>query len=119
NVDVHAGWGRLAGAGRVAVAGDAGETTLATKNVLLATGSVPRDLPFLKADGSRVLNSDHVLKSTSIPRSMLVIGSGAVGSEFASCYARYGTKTILVEVLPRLLPVEDEEIGKEIERSFK
>jgi len=118
-VDVFAGWGRLGGPGRVVVAGEAGEQTLDAKNVILATGSAPRDLPFLKADGTRILNSDHILKSTSVPKSMLVIGSGAVGSEFASCYSRYGTKTVLVEVLPRLLPVEDEEISKEIERSFK
>lgn len=118
-VDVIAGWGRLQGANKVVVSNDGAETVIEAKNVMLATGSVPRDLPFLKADGVKVLNSDHVLKSTSVPKSMLVIGSGAVGSEFASCYARYGTKTILVEVLPRLLPVEDEDISKEIARSFK
>jgi dihydrolipoamide dehydrogenase len=80
---------------------------------------VPRDLPFLKADGQSVLNSDHILKSQSIPKSLLVIGSGAVGSEFASCFSRYGTKTVLVEVLPRILPVEDEDVSKEVERIFK
>jgi dihydrolipoamide dehydrogenase len=118
-IDVHAGIGRLDGLGRVAVTGEGGETALETRNILIATGSAPRDLPFLKADGQAILNSDHVLKSTSIPASLLVIGSGAVGSEFASCYSRFGTKTILVEVLPRLLPVEDEEISKEIEKSFR
>jgi dihydrolipoamide dehydrogenase len=118
-IDVHAGWGRLDGAHRVVVAAEGGGTVLETKNVILATGSVPRDLPFLKADGAKILNSDHILKSTHVPKSMLVIGSGAVGAEFASCYARYGTKTVLVEVLPRLLPIEDEEISKEIERSFR
>ena len=118
-IDVHAGIGRLAGTGRVAVSGEGGETTLETTNVVIATGSAPRDLPFLKADGQSILNSDHVLRSTSVPASLLVIGSGAVGSEFASCFSRFGTKTILVEVLPRLLPVEDEEISKEIERSFR
>jgi dihydrolipoamide dehydrogenase len=118
-VDVHAGFGRLVSPTQVAVKGDAGETVLNTKNVLIATGSAPRDLPFLKADGQDVLNSDHILKSQSIPKSLLVIGSGAVGSEFASCFSRYGTKTVLVEVLPRVLPVEDEEISKEVERLFK
>lgn len=118
-VEVLAGFGRLAGRGRVSVKGEGGETVVEAANVVLALGSVPRDLPFLKADGAKVLNSDHILKSTSIPKSLLVVGSGAVGSEFASCYARYGSKTVLVEVLPRLLPVEDEEISKEIERSFK
>ncbi len=120
-ITVHPGFGRLLSKDRVAVSagGEGGETVLETRNVILATGSAPRDLPFLKADGKKILNSDHVLKSTGVPKSMLVIGSGAVGSEFASCYARYGTKTVLVEVLPRLLPVEDEEISKEIEKSLK
>src|SRR5450830_2027992 len=118
-VDVHAGLGRLASPNQVAVKDGAAETVLNAKNVLIATGSVPRDLPFLKADGQSVLNSDHILKSQSIPRSLLVIGSGAVGSEFASCFSRYGTKTVLVEVLPRVLPVEDEEISKEVERLFR
>ncbi len=118
-IDVHAGWGRIEGQGRVVVSGDGGETPVSTTNILIATGSVPRDLPSLSADGDKILNSDHILKSTSIPKSMLVIGSGAVGAEFASCFARYGTKTALVEILPRLLPLEDEEISKEIERSFR
>jgi len=118
-IDVHAGFGRLDGPGRVVVSGEGGETALETRNVLVATGSVPRDLPFLRADGASILNSDHILKATSVPASLLVIGSGAVGAEFASCYSRYGTKTVLVEVLPRLLPVEDEEVSKEIEKSFR
>lgn len=118
-IEVHPGLGRLVAADRVAVAGSAGETVLETKNVLIATGSVPRDLPHVRADGGAILNSDHILKAPSIPTSLLVIGSGAVGSEFASCFARYGTKTVLVEVLPRVLPVEDEEVSKEVERAFK
>jgi dihydrolipoamide dehydrogenase len=118
-IDVHAGWGRIVSPNEVAVKDEAGETVLGAKNVLIATGSVPRDLPFLKADGQSVLNSDHILKAQSIPKSLLVIGSGAVGSEFASCFSRYGTKTVLVEVLPRILPVEDEDVSKEVERVFK
>jgi dihydrolipoamide dehydrogenase len=118
-IDVVPGFGRLAAANRVVVLGEAGETVLETKNVLIATGSVPRNLPHLKSDGVSILNSDHILKSTSIPKSLLVIGSGAVGSEFASCFARYGTKTVLVEVLPRILPIEDEEVSKEVEKSFR
>ncbi len=118
-IDVYAGFGRFLSAKQVAVKSDASETVLNAKNVLVATGSVPRDLPFLKADGQAVLNSDHILKSVAIPKSLLVIGSGAVGSEFASCFSRYGTKTVLVEVLPRILPVEDEDISKEVERVFR
>lgn len=118
-VDVVPGFGRLGAPGRVVVTSDGAETALDAKDILLATGSAPRDLPFLKADGVKILNSDHVLRSTHVPKSVLVIGSGAVGSEFASCYSRYGAKTVLVEVLPRLLPVEDEEVSKEIEKSFR
>jgi dihydrolipoamide dehydrogenase len=118
-VEVVPGFGRLDGPGRVVVESERTEKVLEAKNVLLATGSAPRDLPFLKADGVKILNSDHVLKSTRAPKSVLVIGSGAVGSEFASCYSRYGAKTVLVEVLPRLLPVEDEEVSKEVEKSFR
>lgn len=118
-IDVHAGFGRIAGTGRVAVAGEGTGTVLETRNILIATGSVPRDLPLLRADGVSILNSDHVVAATAAPASMLVIGSGAVGAEFASCFSRFGTKTVLVEVLPRLLPLEDDEISKEIEKSFR
>ncbi len=118
-IDVHAGFGRIASEGRVAVAGEGTGTVLETRNILIATGSVPRDLPLLRADGVSILNSDHVVAATAAPASMLVIGSGAVGAEFASCFSRFGTKSVLVEVLPRLLPLEDEEISKEIEKSFR
>jgi dihydrolipoamide dehydrogenase len=90
-----------------------------TKNLMLAMGSVPRDLPHIKADGKRIINSDHILMLESIPQSMLVIGAGAVGSEFASIFSRFGTKTTIVEVMPQLLPIEDEEIAKEFTRIFK
>jgi dihydrolipoamide dehydrogenase len=90
-----------------------------TRNLMLAMGSVPRDLPHIKADGKRIINSDHILMLESIPQSMLVIGAGAVGSEFASIFSRFGTKTTIVEVMPQLLPIEDEEIAKEFTRIFK
>ncbi|HYI13541.1 MAG TPA: dihydrolipoyl dehydrogenase [Thermoanaerobaculia bacterium] len=90
-----------------------------TKNIILAMGSVPKDLPHIKADGKRIINSDHILNLDRIPESMLVIGAGAVGSEFASIFSRFGTKTSIVEVMPQLLPIEDEEIAKEFTRIFK
>lgn len=90
-----------------------------TKNIILAMGSVPRDLPHIKADGKRIINSDHILRLESIPKSMLVIGAGAVGCEFASIFSRFGTKTTIVEVMPQLLPIEDDEISKEFTRIFK
>jgi dihydrolipoamide dehydrogenase len=92
---------------------------LTTKNIILAMGSVPRDLPHIKADGKRIINSDHILRISEIPKSMLVIGAGAVGCEFASIFARFGTKVTIVEVMPQLLPIEDEEIAKEFTRIFK
>jgi dihydrolipoamide dehydrogenase len=90
-----------------------------SKNIILAMGSVPRDLPHIKADGKRIINSDHILKISEVPKTMLVIGAGAVGCEFASIFSRFGTKVTIVEVMPQLLPLEDEEIAKEFTRIFK
>lgn len=114
------GFGRLGEKGVVEVAGEGGEVKkLKTRNIVLATGSTPKDLPDIKVDGKRIINSDHILALTEIPKSMLVIGAGAVGCEFASIFARFGTKVTIVEMLPNLLPVEDEEISKEFTRMFK
>lgn len=114
------GFGRLAGPGVVEVTAEGGQPQrLQAKNVILAMGSVPRDLPHIKADGKRIINSDHILLLEQVPKSMLVIGAGAVGCEFASIFSRFGTKTTIVEVLPQLLPIEDEEISKEFTRLFK
>jgi dihydrolipoamide dehydrogenase len=114
------GFGRVVKPGEVEVTAEGGEKkTLQTKNILLAMGSVPKDLPHIKADGKRIINSDHILVLDHIPESMLVIGAGAVGCEFASIFSRFGTKTTIVEVMPQLLPIEDEEISKEFTRIFK
>jgi dihydrolipoamide dehydrogenase len=113
------GFGRLAGKGVVEVASENETKKLRTKNVILAMGSVPRDLPHIKSDGKKILNSDHILEIDRVPKSMLVIGAGAVGCEFASIFHDFGTEVTVVEVLPRLLPIEDEEISKEFGRLFK
>jgi dihydrolipoamide dehydrogenase len=113
------GHGRVVKPGVVEVEGEGGKKTLETKNIILAMGSVPRDLPHIKADGKRIINSDHILMLDYIPKSMLVIGAGAVGCEFASIFSRFGTKTTIVEVMPQLLPIEDDEIAKEFTRIFK
>lgn len=118
-VDRITGFGRLAGNGVVEVAGEGGTQKLQAKNIILAMGSVPRDLPHIKADGKRIINSDHILVLDKVPQSLLVIGAGAVGSEFASIFSRFGSKTTIVEVMPQLLPLEDEEIAKEFTRLFK
>jgi dihydrolipoamide dehydrogenase len=119
-VDVVNGFGRVAAPGRVAVkSADGTEATYSAKNVLIATGSAPRSLPGIEIDHKAILSSDSILELTDVPKSLLVIGSGAVGVEFASMYARFGSKVTLIEVLPRIVPIEDEEISRELAASFK
>jgi dihydrolipoamide dehydrogenase len=119
-VDVATGFGRIAGAGRVSVAAaDGNETAYAVKNVLIATGSVPRSLPGIETDHKTILSSDSILELSEVPKSLLVIGSGAVGVEFASMFARFGSKATILEILPRIVPVEDEDISRELAASFK
>ena len=118
-VDVHTGFGSLADAHTVSVSGAGGETTLSAKFVILATGSRPRALPIVPTDHETVLDSDSILELKEVPKSLVVIGSGAVGVEFASMFARFGSKTTVVEMLPRLVPVEDEEISKELAAAFR
>ncbi|MGZ4779641.1 MAG: dihydrolipoyl dehydrogenase [Thermoanaerobaculia bacterium] len=114
------GFARIAAPGVVEVIAEGAQPQrLQAKHIILAMGSVPKDLPHIKADGKRIINSDHILKLEDVPKSMLVIGAGAVGCEFASIFHRFGTKTTIVEVLPQLLPIEDEEISKEFTRLFK
>ena len=120
SVDVAAGFGRLAGPGRVSVAGaDGAETIYQVKNVIVATGSTPRSLPGMEIDDKTILSSTSMLELTEVPKSLVVIGSGAVGVEFASMHSRFGSKVTIVEVLPRIVPVEDEEISRELAASFK
>ncbi|MGH9868269.1 MAG: dihydrolipoyl dehydrogenase [Candidatus Polarisedimenticolia bacterium] len=120
SITPYQGHGRIAGSGRVTVTGKDGKsTTMQTKNVLLATGSVPRMLPGLTEDGRRVVSSDGVLELQEVPRSLVVLGAGAVGVEFASIYHRFGSQVTIVEMLPRAVPLEDEEISKELEKIFR
>ena len=119
-VQVFNGFGKITGKGKVEVAYEEGKKeTIETKNTIIATGSVVRPIPGFETDGKQVVNSDHILELESVPKSMVVIGSGAVGVEFASVYARFGCDTTIVELMPRIVPVEDEEVSKQLERSFK
>lgn len=119
-VDVVNGFGRVAGPGRVAVKGaDGTETIYGAKNIVIATGSAPRALPGIDIDHKTILSSDSILELADVPKSLLVIGSGAVGVEFASMYARFGSKVTIIEVLPRIVPIEDEEISRELAAAFK
>ena len=117
-VDVIKGFGVLKGRGKVEVTSDKGTQTLETKNVIIATGSEARLLPGLKADDA-ILTNIEILDMAAIPKTLAVIGAGAVGVEFASIFNRFGTKVTLLEMLPRIVPVEDEDVSKELERLFK
>jgi dihydrolipoamide dehydrogenase len=103
----------------VEVKSETGSQTLETKNVIIATGSEARLLPGLQADSTTILTNIEILNLPAIPKTMLIIGAGAVGVEFASIFNRFGTQVTLLEMLPRLVPVEDEEVSKELERYFR
>lgn len=119
-VTVFKGTGKLALPGKVEVTGaDGAKQTLETKNIVIATGSVVRPIPGFETDGVHVVNSDHILELKEVPKSLIVMGAGAVGVEFASVYSRFGADTTVVELLPRLVPLEDEEVSKELEKSFR
>ena len=119
-VTVFNGYGKLQLPGKIEVTMDGGKTeTIETKNIIIATGSVVRPIPGFETDGARVVNSDHVLELKEVPKSMIVMGAGAVGVEFASVYSRFGCDTTLVELMPRLLPLEDEEVSVELAKSFR
>lgn len=118
-VQVVKGHGRIKGRGQVEVTADSGVQVLDTKHIILATGSEARMLPGLEPDESRIVTNVEILKTLAPPKRLLVIGAGAVGVEFASIFKRFGSEAIVFEMLPRLVPVEDEDVSKELERQFK
>lgn len=111
------GQGRIENPGSVLVtAADGASSRVPTKNIMLATGSKPRSLPNIALDGRRIITSDEILDLKEMPKSLIVIGAGAVGIEFASIFGRFGTAVTVIEMVPRILPIEDEEISKEAEK---
>jgi dihydrolipoamide dehydrogenase len=118
-VDSITGWGRVAGPGRVSVEKDGKTTEIETNYTMLATGSEARSLPGVEIDGKTVLTNREILLLPEIPKSMVVVGAGAVGVEFASIFRTFGTEVTILEALPRIVPLEDEEISPELEKSFK
>ncbi|MDQ3088213.1 MAG: dihydrolipoyl dehydrogenase, partial [Acidobacteriota bacterium] len=119
-VTVFNGFGKITGKGKIEVAYEDGKSeAIDTKNIIIATGSVVRPIPGFEVDGKQVVNSDQILELTNVPKSMVVLGSGAVGVEFASVYARFGCETTVVELLDRIVPLEDAEVSKELARVFK
>ena len=120
NITVIAGTGKLAAGKQVEVTDAEGNKTLyEAKHIILATGARSRVLPAIPQDGKRIIGYREALTLDHRPESMLVVGSGAIGSELAWFYNAMGTKVTLVEFMPNILPVEDEEVSKQIGRSFK
>ena len=118
-VERIAGYATLKGGGKVEVKSDAGVQTLEAKNIIVATGSEARMLPGLQPDPEFILTNVEILNLTAVPKSLIIIGAGAVGVEFASIFHRFGAEVTVVEMLPRMVPVEDEDISKELERCFR
>jgi dihydrolipoamide dehydrogenase len=114
-IEFIAGEGRLVSANTVAVNGQ----NVTGKNVVLATGSVPKSLPGLEIDGNRVISSDHALKLDYVPASAIILGGGVIGCEFASVWKSFGTDVTIIEGLPHLVPLEDENSSKLLERAFR
>ena len=119
-IDVIEGTGRLSGLSKVEVTSkDSKKTIIEAEHIILATGARSKELPNLKLDGKKIIGYREAMNLPEQPKSILVIGSGAIGSEFASFYNSLGTSVTLVEVLPNVVPVEDEEVSKQLEKSFK
>jgi len=120
-VDVFSGSAHVTGRGQVRVTDDAGKVTeVAGKNLIIATGARPREIPQIGAsfDGELIISSKDGLALPAVPKSLLVIGASAIGCEFASMYRTFGSEVTLVEALPRVVPVEDEEVSAELTRAF-
>lgn len=118
-VDTVTGWGRIAGSGRVSVEAGGKTTEIETTYTMLATGSEARSLPGVEIDGQTILTNREILQLQEIPKSLVVVGAGAVGVEFASIFRTFGADVTILEVLPRAVPFEDEEISAELEKAFK
>lgn len=126
-IDVIEGYGRVMGpsifsprAGAVRIEKSDGDSTIINPGyVIIATGSRPKALPGLPFDGERVINSNHALQLAQVPKSMIIVGGGAIGCEWASMLSDFGCEVTIVEFMPRILPPEDEEISSELARLFK
>ena len=118
-IDWIKGSGRLAGKGEVEITEGQSQTIAARKEVIVATGSQPRSVPGVEIDRKRIITSDEAIGLKEIPKTFAIMGSGAVGVEFASIFRRFGSDVTLIELLPRIVPIEDEAVSAELERSFR
>ncbi|MFM5884789.1 MAG: dihydrolipoyl dehydrogenase, partial [Novosphingobium sp.] len=118
-IAVHMGTGVLKGGGKLEVTGEKGSETLSAKHIIVATGARARDLPFAQADGNRVWTYRHAMTPKEMPSKLLVIGSGAIGIEFASFYNDMGAEVTVVEMMDRIVPVEDADVSAFLEKALK
>jgi dihydrolipoamide dehydrogenase len=118
-IDWIKGTARLTGSGGVDVFEGDVQTLRARKEIIVATGSTPRSVPGIEIDRTRIITSDEAIHLREIPKTIVIMGSGAVGVEFASIFSRFGSDVTIVELLPRLVPVEDEAVSAELEKAFR
>ena len=118
-IDWIKGSGRLAGKGQVEITEGQKQTLTAKKEIVVATGSTPRSVPGITIDKKRIITSDEAIHMKEIPKSIAIMGSGAVGVEFGSIFRRFGSEVTIIELLPRIVPVEDAAVSAELEKSFK
>ncbi len=118
-VTVVEGVGTITGKGRISVDKGGGKTEVQAKNIIVATGARARELPFAQSDGDRIWTYRHAMTPSEMPKDLLVIGSGAIGCEFASFYSDMGAKVTIVEMLDRILPVEDHEVSAFVQKQFE
>lgn len=119
-IDLYQGRGSVASVGNVHVQlNEGGEQTLQTRHIIIATGARPRSIPGIEFDEDRILSSTGMLELTEVPKRLLVVGAGAIGVEFASMFRSFGSDVTIIEALPRLVPLEDEEVSEELEKVFK
>lgn len=119
-IDVIMGFGKLVAKGKLEVtAQDGSKQTVEAKHIIIATGGRSRELPSMKIDGKKIIGYREAMVLPQMPKSMIIVGSGAIGVEFAYFYNSMGTKVTIVEFMPRIVPVEDEDISKELEKQYK
>lgn len=119
-IALYEGFGKIASKGVVEVAKtDGTNESIEADHIILATGSRPREIPIMPVDGKRIISSKEALTLSELPESMIIVGSGAIGCEFAWVYAALGVKVTVVEYLPQMLPLADEEVSRTLERSFR
>jgi dihydrolipoamide dehydrogenase len=118
-VEKMLGWGKWAGPGRVTVEKDGKVTEVEATHIMFGTGSAARSLPGIEIDGKTILSNIEMLQLPAVPKTLVIVGAGAVGVEFASIFNTFGTQVAVLEMLPRVTPIEDEEISAELEKSLK